>query len=105
MSALLGLTFLSRSFSLFYTSSVFYLSVSSAPTLASITKPPLLTADRIPALTEGHFQQKNSGLCLCMTQLCLGKHGASKRHVMPPSCVVLCFDTIRLGRRVSRNQK
>lgn len=83
--------FFFHSLSLFWTSSVqqgFFppSSVSSAPMLASITETLLLRADTILAFTEGHFPQKNSGLCLCMTQSCLGTHRGCESHMMPSSC-------------------
>lgn len=31
-----------------------------------------VTVDTVLALMEGHFQQKNSGLCLCITEFCSG---------------------------------
>lgn len=60
---------------------------------------------QVLALTEVHLQQKNSGLCLCVTQFCLGTRRGCESHMMPPSCAVLGFDTISLGRRASQNQK
>lgn len=108
VAGLFGLTFFLSLFLFLYSAPLLCsasLSVSSALMLASITKPPLLRADTIPALTEGHCQQKNSGLCLCVTQFCLGTHRGSKRHMMPPSCVAPCVDTISLGWRASQNQK
>lgn len=79
---------------------------SPNPTVASIAKSLVSRLQlTVLALTEDHFQQRNSGSCLCITELCLGTGQVDKSCVMSPSCPVLCSGTRSLGRRTPQNQK
>lgn len=63
-----------------------------------------VTTDTVLAFTEGHFQQRISGLCLCITYLCLRTCQVDKSHVVPTGCTVLCSGTINFDRRAPQNQ-
>lgn len=70
------------------------------PTLASYYKVAdiKVRVDTVLALTKGHFQQKNSGSCLYIIECCVGTCQVDENHVTPPSSMVLCSGTVKLGR-------
>lgn len=63
-----------------------------------------VTVDTVLALTEGHFQQRNSDLYLDILELCLGMCQVDENHMTPLRPMVLCSGTVKLG-RTPQNQK